>query len=252
MSVNFSDTELERYQRQIILKESGGRGQQLLKQARVAVVGAGGLGSPLLPALAGAGVGYLRVIDDDVVELSNLHRQTFFTEEDVGTPKAEAIAARLRALNPHIEVEPRERRLNADNAEELLGGVDIIADGCDNFATRILVNKAAVQLGIPLVSGALGPFEGQLGIFAGHLPDVACWACFAGAPEDVPGNSCAEQGVLAPVPAVIGGLQALEVMRLVLDFGPSQLGKLLVWDAVTLRQRLIHVPKDPHCPVCSK
>lgn len=247
-----SDDEIARYERQIILKEWGGRAQHALKAASVAVVGAGGLGHPMLGPLVGAGIGRVRLIDDDVVELSNLHRQVLFTAEDVGRPKAEALAARLRTLNPHVEIETHVTRLTEDNAAELLGGVTLIADGCDNFATRILVNRTAVRLGVPLVTAAVGSFDGQLGVFAGHLPDVACWACFAGAPDDVPGASCAERGVLGPVTGVMGALQALEILRLLTDFGPPTLGALLVWDAMTQRMRRIHVPKDPDCPVCSR
>jgi adenylyltransferase/sulfurtransferase len=172
-----SDEELDRYQRHIVLKEVGGQGQAKLKGATVAVIGAGGLGSPCLQYLAAAGVGQITIIDDDVVSLSNLQRQVLFGTDDVGRLKVEAAAERLLALNPHLVVEPLPVRLTAETAASLLSEHDVVADGCDNFRTRDAVNRACVALGIPLVSAAIGPFEGQLGVFAGHLPDAPCYAC---------------------------------------------------------------------------
>lgn len=246
-----SDAELERYQRHIVLKEVGGGGQNRLKAATVAVVGAGGLGSPCLQYLAAAGVGQISLIDDDEVSLSNLQRQTLFTTADVGRPKVEAAAERLHALNPHIVIEPIRARLTAETARSLLSQHDVIADGCDNFRTRSDVNRAAVQLGIPLVSAAIGPFEGQLGVFAGHLPEEPCYACFAGLPEDLPGTSCADIGVLGAVAGLIGAAQALEVLRLIAGFGESRIGHLWLYEGLSLQARSIRVPKDPACPVCS-
>lgn len=246
-----SDAELDRYQRHIVLHQVGGRGQLALKAASVVVVGAGGLGAPLLPPLAAAGVGRLTIIDDDRIELSNLQRQTLFATADIGRLKAEVAAERLRALNPEITVEPVVARLDAANAATLLAGHGIIADGCDNFATRALVNRAAVTLQTPLVSAAIGPFSGQLGVFAGHLADQPCWACFAGSPADLPGASCADTGVLGAMAAVVGAAQALEVLRLVIGFGPSRLGRLWLFEALTLASRDVRVAKDPACPVCA-
>ncbi len=246
-----SDDELERYQRHIVLKEIGGQGQARLKAATVAVVGAGGLGSPCLQYLAAAGVGRITLIDDDVVSLSNLQRQTLFATSDIGRPKVGAAAERLSAINPHVELNIVSGRLDAGNAEALLGGHDVIADGCDNFKTRAIVNRAAVARGIPLVSAAIGPFEGQLGVFAGHLPDAPCWACFAGAPADVPGNSCADIGVLGAVAGLMGAAQALEVIRLIAGFGEPRIGTLWLFEGLSLESRRIRVPKDPACPVCS-
>lgn len=246
-----SDAELERYQRHIVLKEVGGQGQAKFQAATVAVVGAGGLGSPCLQYLAAAGVGQISLIDDDVVSLPNLQRQTLFTTADIGRPKVEAAAERLQALNPHIVVEPIRARLTAETAATFLSQHDVIADGCDNFRTRTDVNRAAVRLGIPLVSAAIGPFEGQLGVFAGHLPDEPCYACFAGLPEDVPGTSCADIGVLGAVAGLIGAAQALEVLRLIAGFGESRLGQLWLYEGLSLDSRSIRVPKDPKCPVCS-
>lgn len=248
--MTFSDAELDRYQRHIVLREVGGRGQTLLKQARVAVIGAGGLGSPCLQYLAAAGVGHITVIDDDSVALSNLQRQTLFATADVGRLKAQAAAERLRALNPEISVQPHAARIEAANAAALLAGHHIIADGCDNFATRAIVNRAAVACAIPLVSAAIGPFDGQLATFAGHLPDQPCWACFAGSPADIPGNSCAETGVLGAVAGIVGAAQALEVLRLITGFGESRIGRLWLFEGLSLASRSVRIPKDPQCPVC--
>ena len=247
-----TDTELDRYQRQLVLKEVGGEGQKRLKAASVAVVGAGGLGCPLLTCLAAAGVGRITIIDDDGVSLSNLQRQTLFSTEEVGRPKAEAAAARLRALNPHVIITPVDARLTRETAHALLGGHDVIADGCDNFRTRSAVNKAAVALQIPLVVAALGPFEGQLGVFAGHLADAPCWACFAGDPADVPGTSCADVGILGAVAGIVGAAQALEVLRLLIGFGDSQLGRLWLFEGLSMLSRTVRIGKDPGCPVCSR
>ena len=245
-----SDAELDRYQRHIVLKEVGGEGQRRFRAATVAVIGAGGLGSPCLQYLAAAGVGQLTIIDDDVVSLSNLQRQTLFSTADIGRPKVEAAAERLHALNPHVVIEPIRARLTAETAEILLSQHDVIADGCDNFRTRSEVNRAAVRLGIPLVSAAIGPFEGQLGVFAGHLPDQPCYACFAGLPQDVPGTSCADIGVLGAVAGLIGAAQALEVLRLIAGFGESRIGTLWLHEALGVESRTVRVRKDPRCPVC--
>lgn len=246
-----SDPELERYARHIVLKEVGGAGQLALKRASVAVVGAGGLGSPCLQYLAAAGVGRITLIDDDRVSLSNLQRQTLFQTADIGASKVEVAAARLRALNPHGDVVPLAQRLTAETAVALLYGHDVVADGSDSFRTRADVNRACVRLGIPLVSAAIGPFEGQIGVFAGHVQQAPCWACFAGGAEDRPGTSCADVGVLGAVAGVMGAMQALEVIRLLTGFGASRVGQLWLWDALLMRAREVRVRKDPACPVCS-
>ena len=246
-----TDAQLDRYQRHIVLKEVGGEGQKALLGASVAVVGAGGLGCPSLTYLAAAGVGRITIIDDDHVSLSNLQRQTLFATADVGRPKAEVAAERLRALNPDALVIPVQARVTAETAEALLAGHDVIADGCDNFLTRDGVNRAAVALGIPLVAAAIGPFEGQLGVFAGHLPDAPCWACFAGVPQDVPGTSCADVGILGAMAGIVGAAQAMEVLRLILRFGDSQVGRLWLFEGLSLMARTVRVAKDPACPVCA-
>lgn len=246
-----SDAELDRYQRHIVLKEVGGQGQQALKVASVAIVGAGGLGNPCAAFLAMAGIGRITLIDDDVVSLSNLQRQMLFATGDVGRPKVEAAADRLKAMNPNVAIIARPRRLTADNAKALLAGHDVVADGSDNFATRSVVNSAAVALAIPLVSAAIGPFEGQLGVYAGHRADQSCYACFAGCPTDVPGTSCADVGVLGAVAGLMGAAQALEVIRLLTGFGTPQLGLLWLYEGLNPAARSVRVPKDPACPVCA-
>ncbi len=246
--MSLSDDELDRYARHIVLPEVGGVGQARFRAATVAVIGAGGLGAPCLLYLAAAGVGRLLVIDDDRVALSNLQRQVLFETGDVGAPKAATAAGRLRALNPHVVVEPVDARLDAGNARELLAGADVIADGCDNFATRAAVGDAAVALGAPLVTGAIGPFDAQLGVWAGHAPGQACWRCFAGSAADVPGRTCADVGVLGAVAGTAGALMATEVLRLLAGFGADRSGRLLLFDALAMRMREVRVPRDPGCP----
>jgi adenylyltransferase/sulfurtransferase len=250
--VPLSDAEIDRYQRHLVLREVGGQGQQAFAAGRVAVVGAGGIGSPLLQYLVAAGVGHVTIVDDDRVALSNLQRQTLFATDEVGARKAAAAAARLRRLNPHVDVRPRGIRLSDANAAELLAGHDVIADGCDTFLTRAVVNRAAVALGIPLVSAAVGPFDGQLGVFAGHRADAPCWACFAGAAADVPGTSCADTGVLGAVVGVVGAAAALEVLRLLHPFGDPRIGTVWLFDALSMQGRSVRVGPDPGCPVCAR
>jgi len=248
--LTLSDRQLERYARHIVLPELGGEGQRRLLAARVAVVGAGGIGCPALQYLAAAGVGAITLVDPDRVDLSNLQRQTLFSEADIGRPKAEAARARLSALNPDCCVSPRIERLEEANAGRILAGHDLVLDGTDSFAARTAVNRACVRLGLPLVSAALGPLEGHVGVFSGHRPDAPCWACFAGAARDRPGRSCAEAGVIGALAGVLGALAALEAIRLVAGFGPETVGRLFLLDAVGFAARTVRVPKDPACPVC--
>jgi adenylyltransferase/sulfurtransferase len=245
-----TDPEIERYARHLLLREIGGQGQQAFQRARVAVLGAGGLGSPALAYLAAAGVGAITIIDGDAVELSNLQRQILFATGDIGKTKATVVAARLADLNPHVKIAARSVRLDADNVLDLVCNHDVIVDGCDNFLTRTILNSAAVRLQIPLVSGALGSFEGQLGVFAGHLGTQPCWACYAGQPADIPGDSCAEAGVVGAVAGIVGAAMALEALRLVHPFGAPRIGTLWLYDALGPGTRLIRVRKDPSCPVC--
>ena len=245
-----SDAELGRYARQIVLKEVGGAGQMRLKAATVAVVGAGGIGSPVLQYLAGAGVGRLVVIDDDRVELSNLQRQTIFGTDDEGHDKAKAAGEAARRLNPLVEVDARTVRITAENAAGLLAGADVVVDGCDNFATRLAVADAALRLRIPLVSAAVGQFEGQLAVYRGWEADKPCYRCFVGGAPDRDEGSCAEQGVLGPVTGMLGSMAALEVIRAIAPFGDDPAGRVLLIDTLGWRFRSIGLPKDPGCAAC--
>jgi molybdopterin/thiamine biosynthesis adenylyltransferase len=247
-----SDDELTRYARHIVLKEFGGTGQARLKAATVAVVGAGGIGSPAIQYLGAAGVGRLILIDDDTVEPSNLQRQTIFTTADTGIAKVDAAAAAVKRINPHVEVDTHRVRIDADNVATLLADVDMVLDGCDNFATRFCVADAAHAMRIPLVSAAVGQFEGQLATYRGWEADKPCYRCFVGEDPERAETSCAEDGVLGPVTGVIGSLAALEVLRTIAPFGDDPAGKLLIIDLLALRFRTIRLPKDPGCTTCTK
>lgn len=249
--MSLSDEELDRYARHIVLKEIGGAGQMRLKAARVAVIGAGGIGSPVLQYLAAAGIGRLTIIDDDRVDLSNLQRQTLFGTADTGLRKGDAAAAALRRLNPHAEVTANPVRIDAANAAELLAGHDAVVDGTDNFPTRLAVADAALQLRLPLVAAAVGEFEGQLGVFRGWEADKPCYRCFTGTDPETPGINCAEQGVLGALTGVMGSLAALEAIRAIVPFGEDSAGKLLIADTLALRFRTLTLPKDPGCPACA-
>ncbi|KTW13589.1 HesA/MoeB/ThiF family protein [Sphingomonas sanguinis] len=242
-----TDDELARYARHIILREFGGGGQIRLKQARVAVIGAGGIGSPAIQYLAAAGIGALTLIDDDVVEPSNLQRQTIFTTEDRGIPKVEAAAAHVARLNPHVAVTVHRTRVDAGNIAALIEGADVVLDGCDNFATRLAVADAALGLHIPLVSAAVGQFEGQLAVYRGWEADKPCYRCFVGDAADQAGLTCADDGVLGPVTGVMGSLAALETLRAVAPFGRDSAGSILIADMLSMRFRTLALPKDPGC-----
>jgi len=245
-----SPDELARYARHIVLPEIGGAGQLRLRRARVVVIGAGGIGSPVLHYLGAAGVGQLDVIDDDRVDASNLQRQTLYTTADLGVLKAEAAAAAVARLNPHVVVRPLVSRIDATNAATLLAGADAVIDGSDNFDTRLAVADAALALRVPLISAAVGRFEGQIGVFRGWQRDRPCYRCFVGAAPQRDGLTCAEEGVLGPVTGVVGSLAALEVIRQLAPFGDDSAGKLVLIDLLALRFRTLSLPKDPGCPAC--
>lgn len=249
--MSFSDAELERYARHIILPEIGGAGQAALKAARVLVVGAGGIGSPALQYLAAAGVGQITIVDDDRVDLSNLQRQTIFATQDAGKSKAVAAMARAEAINPHIEVRAWQVRLDGSSVDDYVRGNDVILDGTDNFETRLLVADAALRHRVPLVSAAVGRFEGQLGVFRGWEADKPCYRCFVGNDPETAGINCSEQGVLGALTGIMGSLAALEVVRAIHPFGEDSAGKLLLADTLALRFRTLTLPKDPGCPACS-
>lgn len=251
--MSLSDAELERYARHIVLPQIGGVGQRKLKAARVAVVGAGGIGSAVIPALAGAGVGRLTIIDDDVVELSNLQRQLIFRDDQVGAGKAAAAAAFAAALNPNVDVNPAAERIGPANAEALLAGHDLIVDGCDNFATRLAVNDAAVRLHIPLLSAAAAQFQGQIALLRGWQSGEPCYRCFVGDAFDAEDcDTCAELGVLGALTGAVGHLAALLGIRALLGVGEESQGKLFLIDALSFSVRPIRIPKDPGCVTCGE
>jgi len=242
-----TDPQLERYARHIILREIGGAGQQRLLDAHVAIVGAGGIGSPLIQALAAAGIGQLTVIDDDHVALSNLQRQYLFGTADVGRPKVDAARDAIARLNPDVTVTTLHRRLTAETFDDFAAGADVIVDGSDNFATRLMVADAANARRIPLVSAAVGQFEGQLAVYRGWEPDKPCYRCLVGNDPDRGDASCADQGVLGALTGLLGSLAAIEAIRQIVPFGDDSAGKLLLADALAFRFRTITVPKDPAC-----
>ena len=233
--VSFSDAEVERYARHLVLREIGGPGQQKLKVARVLIVGAGGLGSPAA----------LRIVDPDVVDRSNLQRQVLFADADVGRPKVEAAATHLAALNPHVAVEPVHAAFDAATSAGLIAGCDLVLDGTDDFATRFAVNAACVAAGVPLVSGAIGRWTGQVGVFAGR----PCYRCLV--PEIPPdAETCAVVGVVGALAGVVGSMMALEAVKLLVGAGEALTGRLLIYDALAAETRTVRLAADPTCEVC--
>ena len=245
--MNLSDQELERYARHIVLPQVGGVGQRKLKAANIAVVGAGGIGSAVLPALAGAGVGSLTIIDDDVVELANLHRQPLFRERDAGYSKADLALQFVRRLNRFVKAKPVQQRIGLDNASELLSGHELVIDGSDNFATRLAVSDACVALGIPLLSTAAVQFQGQVGLFRSQ----PCYRCFVGNAFDAEDcDNCAELGVLGALTGTVGNFAALLAINFVVGIGEDPAGKLHLFYGETLSWREIRIPADPGCRAC--
>lgn len=245
-----SDAELDRYARQIILPAFGGAGQAKLKAAHVAIIGAGGIGCPAITYLAAAGVGKLTIIDNDVVELSNLHRQPLFTDADIGALKAEVAAEAARRINPHVNAVAVPSRLDESNAQAVLAGARLILDGCDNFGTRLAVNRAAIALHIPLLSAAIGAFEGQVALYEGWRAGQACYACLVGNNPDREGINCAETGVMGALAGMIGTMAALEAVRALTGWGSPLTGRLAIVDMLDRRWREVGVPEDPDCPIC--
>ncbi len=246
-----SDDELDRYARHIVLPQVGGIGQRKLKAAAVAVIGAGGIGSPAIPALAGAGIGKLTIIDDGEVERSNLQRQPLFRNDQVGHPKARLAADFARALNPHVEAVAVQQRLGPANVEDLIGGNDLILDGSDNFATRLSVSDAATRLRIPLVSAAAVQFQGQIGLYRGWEADKPCYRCFVGDAFDSDDcDTCAEQGVLGALAASVGSFAALMAIRAIAGVGEDVAGSLYLLDGAALDWRKMRLPKNPGCRAC--
>ncbi|HSC10566.1 MAG TPA: molybdopterin-synthase adenylyltransferase MoeB [Rhodanobacteraceae bacterium] len=243
----------ERYSRHLLLPEVGAAGQLRLGQARVALIGAGGLGSPAALYLAAAGIGTLTLVDDDKVEKSNLQRQVLHADARIGMAKAESAAISLSALNPRVRIDARNERLRAGNVESLLRGHDVVIDGADNFPTRYLLDAAARQLKIPLVYGAVHRFTGQVSVFDPTRPDSPCYRCLFPEPpaaEDAP--NCAQAGVLGVLPGIIGLLQASEAIKLILAIGKPLVGRLLCFDALAATFRELRLPRDPQCPGCGR
>jgi molybdopterin-synthase adenylyltransferase len=250
--MELTEAQFQRYARHLILDEVGEEGQVRLMAARVLVVGGGGLGSPLLLYLGAAGVGTLGVVDDDVVDLSNLQRQIVHSSANIGMAKVESVKAALQALNPEVAVEPHGVRLDAENVAALVGRYDLVADGSDNFATRYLLNDACYRLGKTLVAASLAPFDGQLSTFKAHLGQPhPCYRCLfrePPPPDLVP--RCETAGILGAIAGVMGTLQATEVLKELLGIGESLSGTLLMYEALRARFHRVRIPRDPACPTC--
>ena len=249
-SGTFSGGEIERYARHIMLREIGGPGQKRLKQAKVLVIGAGGLGSPACLYLAAAGVGTIGVIDDDVVENTNLQRQIAHTDDRIGMPKVFSAEAAMKAVNPFVEVKPYHRRMTEDIATDLLAEYDLVLDGTDNFETRYMANAACVAAGKPLISGALTQWEGQISLFD-PSQGAPCYRCVfpeAPAPELAP--SCAEAGVLGPLTGVVGSMMAVEAVKAIVDAGGTLAGRMLIYDALYGEVRVIKLERRANCETC--
>ncbi|WP_299175069.1 molybdopterin-synthase adenylyltransferase MoeB [uncultured Brevundimonas sp.] len=241
----FSEDEVERYARHLVLSEIGGPGQQALKRARVVIVGAGGVGAPAALYLAAAGVGTLGLIDDDIVGLSNLQRQIVFSTPEVGRLKVEAASARLNDLNPQIAIETFAERLTPDNAADRIAAFDIVLDGTDDFETRRIVNAACVAAGKTLVSGALGRWSGQVAVFDGR----PCYQCLV--PETPPdAETCARVGVVGALAGVVGSMAALETIKRIVGAGEALTGRLMIYDGLAGTARTARIAADPDCPVC--
>ena len=246
---------LNRFARHIVLPEVGGAGQVALSQSHVVLIGCGGIGSPALQYLAASGIGSFTLIDDDVVEESNLQRQTIFTPADIGRPKAEAAAAWVARFDPALAVTPHTTRITAANAPALLAGANCVLDGSDNFATRLAVSDACVSLAIPLTSAAVGRFQGQVANFAGHLPGEACYRCFVGDAFDAEGcDTCADDGVLGAFVGLVGAFAAMSAIRVLLTgvstLGDPQWARLHLIDGLGPTLRPLSIAKDPGCKGC--
>ncbi|SMO42085.1 SAMP-activating enzyme E1 [Halorubrum cibi] len=250
MSLSLDATQLDRYSRHIIMDEVGPEGQKRLLESSALVLGAGGLGAPVIQYLAAAGVGTLGIVDDDVVERSNLQRQVIHGDADVGEPKVESAERFVDRLNPDVDVETHETRLDVENARELIGGYDVVVDCADNFRTRYVVNDAARIEGVPVAHGAIYKFEGQATTL---VPDGPCYRClFPEAPEPGTVPDCATTGVLGVLPGTLGCIQATEAVKLLLDAGDPLAGRLLFYDAMDMTFETVPYRRNPDCPVCGE
>lgn len=249
--MTLSDEQLDRYARHIVLREIGGEGQRKLLEAEIVLIGAGGIGSPAIQYLAAAGIGTLRVIDDDAIALANLQRQVLFGTADVGRAKTEVACEAVARLNPDVRFHARQERLTTENVDALITGASLVLDGSDNFATRLAVSDACTRARIPLVSAAIGQFQVQIGTWRGWEPDKPCYRCFVGDAFDAEDcDSCAELGVLGAMAGVAGTFAALEAVRAIVPFGPDPTGKLTLFNGLTPEIRSIRIVKDPSCKGC--
>ena len=254
--MTLSPARLDRFARHIVLPEVGGAGQVRLAQSKVAVIGLGGIGSPALQYLAASGIGRLALVDDDVVDVSNLQRQTIFTTRDVGHGKAVSARRWLANFDDALSVDVSDARITADNAPAMIAGADLVLDGTDNFATRLAVSDACVAAGIPLISAAVGRFQGQVGAFAGHLPGAACYRCFVGDAFDAEDcDTCADDGMLGAMAGWTGTFAALQAIKVLLEgvstLGAPGWGQLHILDGLAPAMRTIRIAKDPACKACS-
>ena len=250
--MTLTDQQLDRYARHIVLRDIGGAGQAKLLSSHALLIGAGGIGCPAIQYLAAAGVGTISAVDDDVVSLSNLQRQVLYSAEQIGEAKVDAAQAAVTRLNPDVKFHSIKQRIDRDTSHEILIGVDVVIDGSDNFATRLIVNDLCFTAKIPLVSAAIGQFHGQIGTFIGWLPDAPCYRCFVGDahdPDDC--DDCATQGVLGAMCGLIGSFAAMEAIRVLTGFGDDAAGKLHIFDGMKPAMRTITLPKDPACSSCA-
>ena len=253
--MTLSPARLDRFARHIVLPEVGGAGQVALAGKHIAVIGLGGIGSPALQYLAAAGIGRFTLVDDDVVDASNLQRQTIFTTRDIGHGKATSARRWLANFDEALEITLSDNRITAENAAALIGGADLVLDGTDNFATRLAVSDACVRAGVPLLSAAVGRFQGQVGAFAGHLPEAPCYRCFVGDAFDAEDcDTCAEDGMLGAMAGWTGSFAAMQACRVLLAgvsrFGNPMWGKLHLLDGMQPGMRTLSIAKDPACKGC--
>ena len=249
--MTLSDEQLDRYARHIVLRDIGGSGQSRLLQSHVLLIGAGGIGCPAIQYLAAAGVGTISAVDDDIISLSNLQRQVLYSEAEIGQPKVDAAAKAVRRLNPDITFHAIKERITTHTSAEILEGVDVVIDGSDNFATRLIVNDLCLAARVPLVSAAIGQFHGQIGTFRGWETDAPCYRCFVGDahdPDDC--DDCATQGVLGAMCGLMGSFAAMEAIRALTGFGDDTKGKLHIFDGLKPAMRSLNLPKDPECRSC--
>ena len=251
-TVDLDDTQLLRYSRHILLDELGTTAQEKFACAHALVIGMGGLGAPAAQFLVAAGVGTVTICDADTVDLTNLQRQILYATSDIGMPKVDAAAQRLRSINPEVRIATIPMRVDAVSLAPLVAEADVVLDCCDNFATRHAVNSACVHAGKPLVSGAAVRFDGQVAVFDARDPAAPCYHCLFGDGDDIEETRCATMGVFAPLVGIVGAMQAAEALKLLGGFGTPLAGRLLLVDALSMQTRTLNVPRDPGCPVCGE